>query len=290
LIGIIILAHEHLGRTRALAKAIASSQVKVMIHLDAGTDDKSASALQSDLAKNNHISFCQRVNCDWGHFSLVRAGILASEALLDKWPDVSHITQISGSCLPIRPINELVEFLGRHQGRDFAESVSVNGPEWVVDGLGPERFSLYFPFNWQRQRRLFDLSVSVQRRLGISRKIPKGLNPHLGSQWWCLSRGTLQAILNDPQRQEYDRYFEKCWIPDEGYIPTLVQKHSTDLVCRSLTLSRFDDQGKPHLFYDDHGDMLAQSDHFFARKVWQGADGLYRRFLKKGKPKLGSIE
>lgn len=119
----------------------------------------------------------------------------------------------------------------------------------------------------------------MQRRFKIKRRIPDGIQPHVGSQWWCLSNATLKAILNDPRRAEFDGYFKQCWIPDEGYVPSLVRMHSTDLVSTSLTLSRFDDQGKPHLFYDDHGDLLEQSDQFFARKIWHGADGLYRRFL-----------
>jgi len=284
-IGVIILAHEHLHRTRALAKAIASRDVKVMIHVDGSTDDAAFEALRQSLSKNAHIDFCVRVPCEWGRFSLVEAGMKAAEAVLDRWSNVSHVVQISGSCLPVRPISELSAFLERQPGRDFVESVPAQEGNWVVDGLGHERFTLYFPFSWTRQRFLFDASVEAQRRLGISRRVPSGLKPHLGSQWWCLSKRTLKAILSDPARPHYDRYFKKSWIPDEGYIPTLVRSHSKDLVCRSLTLSRFDDQGKPHLFYDDHGDMLEQTDHFFARKVWHGADKLYRRFLaKKRKP------
>ena len=279
-IGIVILAHEHLHRTRALAKAIASRRVKVMIHVDAHVDDADFVAFRDSLVKNAHIEFADRVACEWGHFSLVRAGMGAAEKLLARWDQVSHVVQISGSCLPVRPISELTAFLERHPEQDFVESHPADEGSWVIDGLGPERFTLYFPFSWKRQRFLFDAFVEVQRRLGVRRKLPKGIEPHLGSQWWCLSKATLEGILNDPDLPEYDRYFAKCWIPDEGYIATLARKHSRNLVSRSLTLSRFDDQGKPHLYYDDHGDLLEQTDHFFARKIWHGADGLYARFLK----------
>lgn len=280
-IGIVILAHEHLHRTRQLARALASARVKVMIHVDADTDDADFEKLASSLVKNSHIEFCERISCEWGRFSLVKAGLSAAEAMLTRWPNLSHVVQISGSCLPVRPVDELVEFLATQPKRDFVESRCVQGEDWVIDGLACERFSLYFPFSWQRQRWLFDMSVGVQRKLGVKRSLPDDLAPHLGSQWWCLCRKTLKAILNDPNRAAYDAYFEKCWIPDEGYIPTLVRKHSRDLVNQSLTLSRFDDQGKPHLFYDDHADLLRQTDHFFARKIWHRADGLYRRFLSK---------
>ena len=290
-IGVIILAHEHLHRTKALAKAIASKRVKVMIHVDASTPDAEFQDLLNGLAKNAHIEFCPRISCEWGRFSLVKAGISAAEALLERWSNVDHVLQISGSCLPVRPIDELTEFLDRNPGRDFVESYPAVDDNWVVDGLGRERFTLYFPFSWQRQRILFDACVEIQRRVGFSRAIPSGIKPHLGSQWWCLSKRTLKAILNDPMRGKYDQYFAKCWIPDEGYMPTLVRKHARDLVSRSLTLSRFDDQGKPHLFYDDHGDLLEGVEQFFARKIWHGSDKLYRRFLsKKRQPQERTLE
>ncbi len=283
-IGLIILAHEHLHRTKALAKALASRRVKVVIHVDANSDDSAFEELRDGLSKNAHIEFTDRVGCEWGRFSLVEAGMRSAETLLERWPNVSHVTQISGSCLPVRPISELIEFLERNPGRDFVESHNAKEEDWVIDGLSHERFTFYFPFSFKRQRVIFDASIELQRRLGLRRKIPDGLVPHLGSQWWCLSKRTLKAILNDPNKTQYDAYFKKCWIPDEGYIPTLARRHSKDLVSRSLTLSRFDDQGKPHMFYDDHADILEQTDHFFVRKVWHGADKLYSRFLKNKKP------
>jgi hypothetical protein len=53
-------------------------------------------------------------------------------------------------------------------------------------------------FQWRKQRRLFDGYVRLQRRLGFKRRIPAGIVPHLGSQWWCLTRHTLSAILETP--------------------------------------------------------------------------------------------
>lgn len=284
-IGVVILAHHHLHRTKQLAKALASRNVRVVIHVDADTDDTAFGHLQKSVSQNANIALADRVSCDWGTFSLVEAGLAAAEYLLKKWPGVSHVAQISGSCLPIRPIEELTEFLENNVGRDFVESYCAKESNWVIGGLSHERFTLYFPFSWRKQRWLFDRAVEFQRGMRIRRRIPNGLEPHVGSQWWCLCNATLRSILNDPDRSRNDRYFRRCWIPDEGYVPTLVRRHSKDLVPASLTLSRFDDQGKPHMFYDDHGDLLEQSDQFFARKIWHGADGLYRRFLRQNKKK-----
>lgn len=281
-IGIVILAHENLDRTRQLARALVGRNVRVVVHVDQKTDNRAFRKLTNSFSKNPNIDFADRISCEWGGFSLVQAGLSSADHLLKKWPDVSHVVQISGSCLPLRPVGELLEFLARKPDCDFVESVPAD-TDWVKGGLSEERFKFFFPFSWQRQRLLFDVAVKAQRFLRINRRMPNGLVPHLGSQWWCLSKRTLKAILNDPEKPALDTYFAKCWIPDEGYVPTLVRKHAINLVAKSLTLSRFDDQGKPHVFYDDHARLLRQADQFFARKIWHGADLLYREFLHKRK-------
>ena len=82
-----------------------------------------------------------------------------------------------------------------------------------------------------------------------------------------------------PDRPRYDRYFRRVWIPDESYFQTLVRQVSTRVESRSLTLSKFDFQGRPHVFYDDHLHLLRQTDAFLARKIWPHADKLFATFL-----------
>ena len=77
-------------------------------------------------------------------------------------------------------------------------------------------------------------------RSGSAVQVPAGfMLPHLGSQWWCLTRQTLSAILESPDRAEIDRYFRRVWIPDESYFQTMVRQFSTNVESRSLTLSKF---------------------------------------------------
>jgi hypothetical protein len=66
-----------------------------------------------------------------------------------------------------------------------------------------------------------------------------------------------------------------------------VRKYSSNIESRSLTLSKFDFQGKPHIFYDDHLQLLRRSDCFVARKIWPQANRLYEAFLN---PAQGAIK
>ncbi|MGL4320775.1 MAG: beta-1,6-N-acetylglucosaminyltransferase, partial [Paracoccaceae bacterium] len=162
---------------------------------------------------------------------------------------------------------------------DFIESVTTEDVGWTIGGLNIERFTMRFPFSWRKNRKMFDLYVRIQRKVGLRRRIPDGIVPHLGSQWWCLTRATLTAILDNPERAEIDRFFRHVWIPDESYFQTLVRQVSAHVESRSLTLSKFDFQGKPHIFYEDHLQLLRRSDCFIARKIWPRAEKLYQTFL-----------
>lgn len=283
--GVVMLCHTALDRAAQVARHWTRAGCPVVIHLDSRVPARDRATLAAELSDLPDVRFSDRVACEWGTFSLVQATILAATRLLDDFPDVSHVYLSSGACLPIRPLAELAAHLAAHPETDFIESVTTADVGWTVGGLNKERFTLRFPFSWKKQRRLFDGYVRLQRRIGFQRRIPAGIVPHLGSQWWCLTRRSLQAILDHPNRARYDRYFRRVWIPDESYFQTLIRQVSTRIESRSLTLSKFDYQGRPYIFYDDHLHLLRQSEAFVARKIWPQADLVYRTFLADSAPR-----
>lgn len=280
-VGFAMLVHNALDRAEQVARHWAEHGCPVVIHVDKKVTRRAYGEFVASLADLPNVKFCKRHNCEWGTWSLVEASQSAAKMVLDDFPDVRHVYLASGSCLPLRPVEELLDYLKERPLTNFIESVTTEDVPWTVGGLDIERFTLRFPFSWKQNRRAFDWYVKFQRRIGFKRTIPEGIIPHLGSQWWCLTRQTLTAILEDPDREAYDRYFRKVWIPDESYYQTLVRLYSTNIESRSLTLSKFDFQGKPHIFYDDHMQLLRRSDCFVARKIWPHADKLYNGFLAK---------
>lgn len=289
-VGFVMLCHTEFARAAQVARHWAEQGAPIVIHVDRRVPRRRYRNFQRNLADLPAVRFSQRVRCEWGTFSITEATQMACARLLAEFADVTHVYLASGSCLPLRPLADLEEWLGRHPGTDFIESVTIDDVAWSVGGFDRERFTLRFPFAWRRQRRLFDGYVRLQRRLGVKRHIPTGLVPHLGSQWWCLTRQTLSAILDDPDRVVYDRYFRRVWIPDESYFQSLVRLYSGRIESRSLTLSKFDFQGKPHVFYDDHLQLLRRSDGFVARKIWPRADLLYETFLDRSLPRAPGAE
>ena len=284
-VGVVMLVHDALDRAEQVARHWSEHGCPVVIHVDKKVRAAPYSAFVKALSKLDNVRFSKRYQCEWGTWSLVAASQVASELMLKDFAEVRHVYLASGSCLPLRPVEELQQYLADRPLTNFIESVTTEDVPWTVGGLSLERFTFRFPFSWKRRRKLFDGYVRLQRRFGYKRKIPVGLEPHLGSQWWCLTRQTLSAILEDPDRPLYDSYFRKVWIPDESYYQTLVRLYSANIESRSLTLSKFDFQGKPHIFYDDHLQLLRRSNCFVARKIWPRANRLYDTFLS-GDPEL----
>lgn len=296
-VGIIMLVHTALSRADQVARHWSASGCPVVIHVDKKVDRATYAAFKAGLSDVPDIAFSKRHFCEWGGWGITAATQAAAEMMLDRFTAVRHVFLASGSCLPLRPVQELIDYLDARPKVDFIESATTSDVPWTVGGLDIERFTLRFPFSWKTQRRLFDRYVALQRFVGLKRKIPKGIVPHMGSQWWCLTRQTLSAILQDPNRAVNDRFFRKVWIPDESYFQTLARHYSPNIESRSLTLSKFDFQGKPHIFYDDHLQLLRRSDCFVARKIWPHANRIYDAFLtdsagalKKTEPNPGKID
>ncbi len=287
-LGVILLCHTDLEMAARMARTWADGGAWVCIHVDAKASEPEVARMRAALAGQRRIIWSRRYRCGWGRFSLIRATQDAALHLLEAHPEVTHVYLASGACLPLRPIADLIACLASDPQRDHIESVSAWDVGWTVGGLNEERFTLFFPFDWCRRRRLFDRFTGLQRRLRIRRRLPRGLSPHLGSQWWCLTAATLRAILHDPRRAQFDRFFRWCWIPDESYFQTLARLHSVQIESRSLTLAKFDHEGRPFQLYDDHRPMLEESRCFVARKVWSGATGLLAHFPRpaRGAPDL----
>ncbi|MCC7319975.1 MAG: glycosyl transferase [Rubellimicrobium sp.] len=281
-IGVVMLVHNAFDRAEEVIRFWVAGGCPVVVHVDAPVSARLYDNFRNALSDLPDVRFSPRFRCEWGTWGIVAATQAAAEQLLAEFPEVRHVYLMSGSCLPLRPVAELAAYLDARPDTDFIESATTADVPWTVGGLSDERFTLRVPFSWKKRRRLFDGYVRLQRRLRFRRRIPAGIRPHMGSQWWCLTRRTLSAILGDPRRAEYDRYFSRVWIPDESYFQTLARLWSPRIESRSLTLSKFDFQGKPHIFYDDHLQLLRRSDCFVARKIWPRARLLYRVFLDPG--------
>jgi hypothetical protein len=174
-LGVIMLIHTGFDRAEQMARHWNDAGCPVDIHIDSNVSRASHDHFVSALSDLSTVRFCARQRCEWGTWGLVAASQAAATMMLEEFADVSHVFLASGSCLPLRPVQELQAYVQEHPDTDFIESATTSDVLWTVGGLDRERFTLRFPLAWKKHRKLFDWFVTLQQMVGYKRKIPEGL-------------------------------------------------------------------------------------------------------------------
>ena len=269
-IAFILLCHKNPDAIVQQAQQLTAAGDYIAIHFDASAPQADFAAIRAGLADNPNVAFAKtRIKCGWGEWSLVQATLHAVNAAVDAFPRASHFYMVSGDCMPIKSAAYVHEFLDQHD-RDFIESYDFFESNWIKTGFREERLIYRHFFNERTQKWQFYTSLSLQQKLGLTRKIPHDIQVMIGSQWWCLRRRTVEALQEFvATRRDVMRFFRTTWIPDETFFQTLVRHLVPDreLENRTLTFLMFTDYGMPVTFYNDHFDLLLGQDGLFARKI-----------------------
>ncbi|MCG6882629.1 MAG: beta-1,6-N-acetylglucosaminyltransferase [Silicimonas sp.] len=280
----ILLCHKNVDAVIAQAAQLTAPGDAVAIHFDARAPRSDFERLKAGLADNPNVVFPKRrLKCGWGEWSLVAATLEALRAAVEAFPRATHFYLLSGDCMPIKTA-EHAHAMIEDRDADFIECHDFFESDWIKTGFREERLIYRHWFNERTQAKRFYASFKLQQRFGITRQPPKGIQVMIGSQWWCLRRRTVEALLDlIVSRPEIVRFFRTTWIPDETFFQTLVHHlvPETEIDCRTLTFLMFTDYGMPVTFYNDHYDLLLAQDYLFARKISAEAADL--------KAKLGQL-
>ncbi len=279
-IAFILLCHKDPEAIIKQAQRLTAAGDYISIHFDASANAGHYVRITGKLAGNPNVAFVQgRVKCGWGEWSLVEATLLAVEAAVNAFPRATHFYMLSGDCMSIKSAGYAKSFLD-NDDVDYIECFDFFASDWIKTGMKGDRLSYRHFFNERKHKFLFYANVNLQRKLGLSRKIPADLLVMIGSQWWCLRRRTVEWILEFClARPDVVRFFRTTWIPDETFfqtlVPHLVPEH--EIRARTLTFLMFTDYGMPVTFYNDHYDLLLSQDFLFARKISADAHELKKR-------------
>lgn len=269
-IAFILLCHKDPDAIIRQATQLTAAGDCLAIHFDARAPQAAYDKMRDALASNPSVTFAKkRIKCGWGEWSLVQATLNAVEAAVDAFPHASHFYMVSGDCMPVKSADHLHDFLD-HDDVDYVESFDYFESDWIKTGFREERLIYRHWFNERTQKWLFYTSFNLQRRFNITRDVPADIQMMIGSQWWCLRRRTIEALLDFvAKRRDVMRFFKTTWIPDETFFQTLVRHlvPGTQIKSRTLTFLMFTDYGMPVTFYNDHYDLLLGQDALFARKI-----------------------
>ncbi|NPD17672.1 glycosyl transferase [Xinfangfangia sp. D13-10-4-6] len=279
-IAYILLCHKDPEGIIAQAERLTAAGDCLSIHFDARSSAQDYATIRQRLADNPSVVFAKkRIRCGWGEWSLVAATLLALREAVAAFPRATHFYMLSGDCMPVKSAEYAHEFLGR-EDVDYIESFDFFLSDWIKTGIREERLIYRHWFNERTNKTWFYRSMEWQKKLGLARRIPSDLAMRIGSQWWCLRRRTVEALLDFIRsRRDVLRFFRTTWIPDETFFQTLVHHlvPENEIRTRPLTFLLFTDYGMPVVFYNDHFDLLISQDYLFARKISPAATDLRTR-------------
>jgi len=279
-IAFILLCHKDPDAIIRQAQSLTAVGDYISIHFDARAKPEHFARIQKALQNNPSVVFAsRRIKCGWGAWSLVQATLYAVEAAVEAFPRATHFYMLSGDCMAIKSAEYAHEYLDRHD-RDYIESFDYFQSDWIKTGWKEERLIYRHYFNERTQKQRFYAMFELQKKLGLTRKIPADIDVMIGSQWWCLRRRTIEWILDfTRKRRDVVRFFATTWIPDETFFQTLVRHlvPGHEIENRTLTFLMFTEYGMPVVFYNDHYDLLLSQDFLFARKISPEATELKRR-------------
>lgn len=279
-IAFILLCHKDPEAIIRQAERLTATGDFIAIHFDASASAAAYAQITSTLSDNERVTFARkRVKCGWGEWSLVRATLNAVEAAVEAFPRATHFYMLSGDCMPIKSADYAHSFL---DGRDvdYVESFDFFTSNWIKTGMKEDRLHYRHFFNERQNKTVFYASLNLQRKLGLKRDVPNDIEMMIGSQWWCLRRRTVEAILEFCNaRKDVLRFFATTWIPDETFFQTLVRHvvPRDEIDSRTLTFLMFTDYGLPVTFYNDQYDLLLSQNFLFARKISPEATSLLSR-------------
>lgn len=269
-IAFILLCHKDPKGVVAQAKRLTASGDYVSIHFDGRANPRDFDAIRGALADNPSVTFAQRRwKCGWGEWSLVGATLEAVRSAVVAFPLATHFYMLSGDCMPIKSAEYAHGFLDA-EDCDYIESFDFFESDWIKTGFKEERLIYRHWFNERTRKGLFYASYDLQKRFGLTRRIPADIQVMIGSQWWCLRRQTVEKVLEFcAGRPDVLRFFSTTWIPDETFFQTIVPHvvPRKEIRTRTLTYLVFTDYGMPVTFYNDQYDLLMGQNYLFARKI-----------------------
>ncbi|WP_108484472.1 DUF5928 domain-containing protein [Oceaniglobus ichthyenteri] len=269
-IAFLLLCHKDPDAVIQQARRLTAAGDFMAIHFDARAAAPDYQRIYDALKDNPKVVFAKkRIKCGWGAWSLVQATLYAVQAAVDAFPRATHFYMLSGDCMAIKSAEYAHRYLDDDDA-DFIESVDYFESDWIKTGFKEERLIYRHFFNERTHRWWFYTSYEMQKRLGLKRDVPSDLQMMIGSQWWCLRRRTVEAVLEFcRQRPDVMRFFRTTWIPDETFFQTIVRHlvPETQIRSRTLTFLVFSDYGMPTVFYNDHYHLLLAQDYLFARKI-----------------------
>ena len=268
-IAILILAHKNLIQLNALINKL-DNNFNIYIHIDHKSNMK-----PEDIVPSSRHKIIKRYPIYWGSYNIVLATYdLMKSAYLDN---NDYYLLISGQDFPIKSNRYIINFIDNNKYNDFIEHEKLPRKDWHDGGL--ERV-LYF---WENRDERSLLSFILRHIRKYQRSISLFQRKmdcifYGGSNWFNLSRSTMQKVIEYVDNNYYMERFKYTRISDEIWLQTLLisKLRMTSLINDSLRYIDWNSGPEyPRILRSSDINMINNSSALFARKFdWEVDPGI----------------
>lgn len=211
----LIIAHNEFGVLQRLINCLDSDRTDIFVHID-----KKVKELPKLHAAHSRLYVLEnRIDVRWGHVSQIQCELLLFETAFEYGP-YHHYHMLSGTHLPLRPLDDLLAFYEQHEGEeimDIWETCTGRGNIklgkwnfWLRYHQSPNRFVKRIAQSFWR------LNMAVQKRLPIYH-LP---DEHYvkSSNWLSLTQKGVSFLIGQKNQILHKYRYSLCG--DEYFVAT----------------------------------------------------------------------
>jgi len=277
----LVLAHNNFAHLDRLVDALDGDDVSFYIHIDKIV----ASDYQPKLANAEIIP--ERVDINWGGFSMIDATLALMRNAVAGYPDADYYILISGVDYPIRSKVFLYDLLKKK--KEYIDIAPVPVPYKPV-----ERYEYYYFDFKRRNAKLYNPLLFTEillKKVGFKRNPPFKI--YAGTQWFALTADCTKYILKTVREDKrYTDFFKHTLVPDEAFFQTIIGNSPfVQNTTSSLTYTDWEVPVPPATITEKHIDFLkihtefndeyGQRFPYFARKFNDESKDLLEKIKKE---------
>lgn len=257
----LIIAHNEFEVLQHLIDCLDSDRTDIYVHIDKKV--KVLPVLHTNHSKLYVLN--NRIDVRWGHVSQIECELLLFEVALKNGP-YHHYHLLSGTHLPLRPLDELLAFYEKHEGEEFMD---IWGTCKGRDNIKLGRYNFLirnFKCKSQLRQRIIQFiwtaNLKVQKILGIYRNPDEEFLK--ASQWVSLTQEAIKYLCNYKEQIRQKYRFTLC--SDEYFVATeLSHAGFTVFNYKKLLFQKWQGESPRVLTEDDYDEIVA-SGCMYARK------------------------
>ncbi|WP_421943917.1 beta-1,6-N-acetylglucosaminyltransferase [Pedobacter sp.] len=259
------MAYKNPMQLERLLKSMEHPDFYLFIHLDLKIEKADFQYLVN-LPRTYFIN--NRVLCNWGGFSFVKAILSSLSEVLDSDLKFDFINLMSAQDYPIKPINQIHNFLNQNKNKCFVSYDDDPEKKWW--NHASKRSELYHLTDLNFKGRYF-LQNFINKFLP-KRNFPLSIELYgsSDSSWWTITSDCATYIVNFmEQNKELYKFMKYTWGADEFLIATIIMNSPfrSIVVNNNLRLIKWQDGlANPMILTIEDLPMIKNSDKLFSRK------------------------